>query len=186
MIHRTSRAIVAALLLGLGACAANPGVVQISPGVYMLSREDKAGVFGNPQAMKASVIKDANSFATSKGMVAIPVSTHEIPMGVLGRFASFEYQFRLVSPDDAAARPTVLTPRADIVVEKNEHKVVEQPGTVASQHADLYGELMKLDDLHKRGILTDAEFEAQKKKLLELQDFPDWARLISPDCTHAE
>jgi Short C-terminal domain len=28
-------------------------------------------------------------------------------------------------------------------------------------------ELMKLDDLHKKGILTDAEFESQKTKLLE-------------------
>ena len=34
---------------------------------------------------------------------------------------------------------------------------------------DTYTELIKLDDLHKRGILTDAEFEAQKKKLLEAQ-----------------
>ena len=30
-----------------------------------------------------------------------------------------------------------------------------------------YAELLMLDDLRKRGILTDAEFEAQKKKLLE-------------------
>ena len=32
---------------------------------------------------------------------------------------------------------------------------------------DLYTELMKLSELRKQGILTDAEFEAQKKKLLE-------------------
>ena len=32
---------------------------------------------------------------------------------------------------------------------------------------DAYAELIKLDDLRKRGILTEAEFEAQKKKLLE-------------------
>jgi putative oligomerization/nucleic acid binding protein len=34
---------------------------------------------------------------------------------------------------------------------------------------DTYTELLKLDDLHKRGILTDAEFEGQKKRLLEGQ-----------------
>lgn len=33
---------------------------------------------------------------------------------------------------------------------------------------DVYFELLKLEDLHKRGILTDAEFEAQKQKLLDL------------------
>ena len=32
---------------------------------------------------------------------------------------------------------------------------------------DFYTELMKLDDLRKRGLLTDEEFEAAKKKLLE-------------------
>ena len=32
---------------------------------------------------------------------------------------------------------------------------------------DVYAELIRLDDLRKRGILTDAEFEVQKKKLLE-------------------
>jgi hypothetical protein len=31
----------------------------------------------------------------------------------------------------------------------------------------MYTELIKLDDLRKRGIITEAEFEAQKKKLLE-------------------
>ena len=31
---------------------------------------------------------------------------------------------------------------------------------------DVYTELLKLDDLHKRGILTDTEFDAQKRKLL--------------------
>ncbi len=32
---------------------------------------------------------------------------------------------------------------------------------------DINPELVKLDDLRKRGILTDTEFDAQKKKLLE-------------------
>jgi hypothetical protein len=34
---------------------------------------------------------------------------------------------------------------------------------------DMYSELMKLDELRKKGILTDEEFEAQKKRLLEAQ-----------------
>ncbi len=36
-----------------------------------------------------------------------------------------------------------------------------------SQKIDLYKEILKLDDLRNRGLLTDAEFEAEKKKLLE-------------------
>lgn len=32
---------------------------------------------------------------------------------------------------------------------------------------DIYTELIELDELRERGILTDAEFDAEKKKLLE-------------------
>lgn len=35
---------------------------------------------------------------------------------------------------------------------------------------DVYTELTKLDDLRKRGIITEAEFEAQKKKILNGND----------------
>ncbi len=38
-----------------------------------------------------------------------------------------------------------------------------------SQNNDLYTELTKLDDLRKKGILTEDEYNAQKKKLLEKQ-----------------
>ena len=30
----------------------------------------------------------------------------------------------------------------------------------------MYSELIKLDDLRKKGIITDAEFESQKKLIL--------------------
>jgi hypothetical protein len=33
--------------------------------------------------------------------------------------------------------------------------------------ADVYGELKKLDELRKDGIITDEEFQVQKKKILE-------------------
>ena len=36
-----------------------------------------------------------------------------------------------------------------------------------TQKEDIYSELTKLDDLRKKGIITDTEFDAQKKKILE-------------------
>jgi hypothetical protein len=36
-----------------------------------------------------------------------------------------------------------------------------------AQKEDIYSQLTKLADLRKRGIITDAEFDAQKKKILE-------------------
>lgn len=39
------------------------------------------------------------------------------------------------------------------------------PGTAG--YSNRYVELTKLDDLRKKGIISDAEFEAQKKKILD-------------------
>ncbi|MDB5956727.1 SHOCT domain-containing protein, partial [Ramlibacter sp.] len=43
-------------------------------------------------------------------------------------------------------------------------KVPRRP--LLAQVKDLYSEMLKLDDLRKRGLLTDAEFNAEKARLL--------------------
>jgi len=87
------------VLFLLSGCVSNPGVVELSPGTYMLSRVDHGGIFGNEAALQADVVREANEFAKNKGKVAYAVSSHLDPMRP-GHFASFEYQFRLV---DASA-----------------------------------------------------------------------------------
>ena len=144
--------------LGIIGCK-NPEIAQISPGVYILSRQDYGGIFGNPSAMKMDVFREANAFAASQGKVAIPVSTHEVPLAP-GRMAQIEYQFRLVDPNHPQAQEGMNTLGPTPTLQKIETK------DTTSRPNDVYGELVKLDDLRKRGIITDAEFEAQKKKLL--------------------
>lgn len=156
-------ACVAALLT---ACA-NPGVTKLSPDTYILSRTDKGGVFGNASAMKADVIREANEFAEAQGKVAIPLSLKETPMAI-GRFASVEYQFRVVEKSDPEVRRTSLVPRADVVIEKKEKVTADiTTNEKIEQKKDVYADLIKLDDLRKRGILTETEFQSQKQKLLD-------------------
>ena len=145
---------------------ANPGIVKLSPDTYMLSRADRAGIFGNTAKLKASVIKEANEFAESMGKVAIPLSTNETPV-YPGHFATFEYQFRVVDKDDPEAKRTHLVPRPDVVIEKKE-KIDADIKTEKNitEKPDTYTELIKLDDLRKRGIITEAEFKAEKAKIL--------------------
>jgi hypothetical protein len=163
---KTGWMLVAVLLaIGLAGCVSNPGIVQMSPDTYMLSREDKGGIFGNASAMHASVIAEANKFAASKGMVAIPITTHETPM-YPGHFATFDYQFRLVSPDSPDAKSTPMVQRPDVVVQQTERKSVDVHATAAPAAPDVYTELLKLDDLRKKNIITEEEFQAQKAKLL--------------------
>jgi len=59
--------------------------------------------------------------------------------------ATIDKKFRTFSSD------AISTP--DVVIGRNQNEV--------------YSEILKLDDLHKRGILTDEEFEAEKRKVLE-------------------
>ncbi len=148
------------IILGLIGCK-NPEIIQLSPGVYMLSRQDHRGIFGNAESMKADVIREANEFASARGKVAIPVSMRETPTAPM-HWADITYQFRLVDPGSPAALEgmNTLAPSPTVSIQKIETKETTPPSK------DVYAELIKLDDLHKRGILTDAEFEAQKKKLL--------------------
>ena len=154
------------LTLLLSGCVSNPGVVQLSPDTYMIARTDRAGIFGNAAAMKVSVIRESNEFAASKGKVAIPLATNETPV-FPGHCATVEYQFRVVDKDDPEAVRTSLVPRADVVIEKSE-KISADVHTKddSEKKTDLYSELMKLDDLRKKGLITDAEYDSEKQKLL--------------------
>ncbi len=67
------------------------------------------------------------------------------------------------------ARRVSLVPRPDIVIDKTERtnaNIDIHAKDQTEKPRDFYNELIKLDDLKKRGIITDAEFEAQKRKLL--------------------
>ena len=159
------------LLLSIAALSGcvNPGIVKLSPDTYMLTREAHGGIFASTSALKAGVISDANAFAESQGKVAIPLSSKEKPMGNgPAQWATFEYQFGVVDKNDPAVRRTSLVPRADVVIEKTERITSDvKTKDQTDRPKDVYTELIKLDDLRKRGILTQAEFEAQKRTLLE-------------------
>ena len=153
--------------------AAKPEVVQLSPDTYMISKADRAGIFGGGiPKLKAAVIKQANEFAASQGKIAIPLGSSERPMGNgPAQWATFEYQFRVVDKTDPEARRTSLTPRADTVISiEGAHQPpppTPAPAATGGGIDDLYSKLIKLDDLRKRGLITDAEFDAAKRKLLE-------------------
>jgi len=118
-------------------------------------------------SLKTEVITRANEFAASKGKVAIPIASKESP-AYPGHMPNFEYQFRLVERNDPRASGQALLPRPDVVVETHDTiKTDIHTTTKSDQTPDTYSQLIKLDDLHKRGILTDAKFAEQKGKVLD-------------------
>ena len=153
------------VLSGLLSACATSGPVQLSPDTYMISKTDKGGIFGNPSKMKLAVIREANEFAASQGKTAIPLSTTETPLVVGQRFASIEYQFRVVSSDDPEYQRTALEKRADIVI-KDDKNIDINVTTEDKEAPDVYDSLIRLEDLRAKGILTGQEFEREKQRIL--------------------
>lgn len=118
-------------------------------------------------SLKTEVICAANAFADKKGKIAIPIASEAKPAVPL-RNPSFEYQFRVVDKNSLEAKGGALIPRADLVVEKTE-KISADVRMKDDKALDLYTELTKLDELRKRGVITEEEFASQKKRLFAKQ-----------------
>lgn len=156
------------------ASAGKPEIVRVTDNTYMIFREDHKGIFGSLAKMKIGIIKQANDFATSQGKIVIPLSCKQTPLGRgPAQWATFEYQFKLVPKDDPEAARAALGACPDVVVQSSQSVTAEvtlrgdtQGAPPAEQPVDLYADLLKLDDLRKRGILSDAEFESEKRRCL--------------------
>ncbi len=82
-------------ILALVGCRSS-GVVEMSPGTYLITKRSGAGMFANVPGMKAEVIKEAAAFAAGKGKAVEVISLSDtVPTH---GFPSVDYQFRLVEP----------------------------------------------------------------------------------------
>ncbi len=75
---------------------------------------------------------------------------------------------RLLGPDGLVTKTTAPQVDPEIVTQSSESIDAESTtrGDIGSE-SDWYTQLTKLDDLRSKGILTDAEFEIEKKEILE-------------------
>ncbi|ADL56031.1 SHOCT domain-containing protein [Gallionella capsiferriformans] len=142
----------------LTGCATTTGVVPIGEDTYMLSKSDNSRPFISGSEVKAAVMKDANKYCSDINKKFQVVNTHENSQS-FGVVASAEVQFMcLNSGDNQLSRPK-LTKEADSIIQVK----TESP---KAERQTNYKQLIELDDLRKRGIISDEEFNAQKKKLL--------------------
>ena len=145
LLNRSLFLLTAATVVFAG--CSTPGVVQLSPDTYMVTVQDRAGMLSTePAEVKAQAINQAMEFAETKGKNISPVSFEEHAFGLIGEWASVEYRFKLV--------------------DKEAPQVKRTTGDDPDKKPDVYAELVKVDDLRKKGILTEAEFVSEKQKLL--------------------
>jgi hypothetical protein len=92
-------------------------------------------------AMQSDMVKDAAAGAAVGAVIAVPIPFLGPPIGaVIGAALGVYRNFTKPSAPASHQQPKVSK--------------------------DVYAELLKLDDLRQKGIVSEAEFEAQKKKLL--------------------
>jgi len=153
---------LASIVLLLG-CTTTTGVVPIGKDTYMVSGSGKSPGGYSGSDVKAAAFKEATAYCAGLGKHLQILHTDQRDMS-FGKNATAELQFMCLDSSDTELTRPRLTKEADQVIEVR--KDIKIKDTTSAPSRDVYGELIKLDDLRKRGILTEAEFETQKKALL--------------------
>lgn len=130
---------------------------------------EAATTFGRDvEKLAAEAQEEAAKFCAGKGRVLKVVSiTTEKPLMTLG-IPKATIVFKALEAGD----PTLLDDAPVPVTRRGwrNKKVAETPvppPPPAPRADDLYTQLLKLDDLRKKGILTEEEFQALKAKVIE-------------------
>lgn len=128
---------------------------------WSITREAGSAFNRDLDKLKAEVTDAATKFCADQGKQMKVISlTGKVPTFSLG-YAHAKIVFMALNPGDPQLTAPVAVPGAP--------QMVYAPAPVVERHLttdELYNELVKLDDLRKKGILTDDEFQAEKKKLL--------------------
>ena len=132
-----------------------PPVVPVGDNTYSITVKATHKFTRNTEKLKDQAMEAARQFCATEGKQLKVVSVKEDKsMYLVGGYAQATLTFKALSQGD----PELAGPAVAAV----------QPKPPLPMNADLLtSELTKLDDLRKKGLLTDEEFAAAKKKLLE-------------------
>ncbi len=160
------------LVLGLVATAArasdlpNPEIVSLGHDTYALTRWAETGFTRNTTKLKTQALEDAAAYCARlhKELKVLSTTTARPAVPLTG-FARAKVVFKALDAND----PELHTP----VVESESGVPVSAPAAPAvapappSETDGLYSDLMKLDDLRKRGLITEEQFQTLRNKLVE-------------------
>jgi hypothetical protein len=156
-----------ALPLGLLAvtCRAdtNPEIVPLGHDTYALTRWANTGFARNTEKLKAQALEDAAAYCAKlhKELKVVSTTTARPAVPLTG-FASAKVVFKTLDANDPELHaPAPASAPGDAV------PVAVENATSRTETDVLYRNLTQLDDLRKRGLLTEEEFQAKRKKLVE-------------------
>jgi len=160
------------LLIGLCGCAINSGIVPLGKDSYMVSRQAATGFTGSGN-LKTKALKEANKFCEDQGKKMQVISISETkPPYVFANFPKAEVQFMCLDANDPRLQYKRIEETPDVVIKRDDNikaDISVNNKEENNKSNDLYSEFIKLEDLRAKKILTENEFQAQKKLLLDRQ-----------------
>ena len=137
---------------------------------YSITRVARHALDRDIDALKAQAMEDATKFCAARGKQLKVVSVkEEKPWISLGYFKA-TIVFKALNAGDpeltAAPAPVGYSPQPTYMASTPPPAPAAAPEKLVTT-GDLYNALMQLDDLRKKGILTDEEFQSEKQKILK-------------------
>lgn len=157
----------AALSLGLFALTSQAkeqdGIVSLGHDTYAATRTASTGWSRNTDKLKAQALEDAAAYCEklNKKLKVLETKTDRPSVALMG-VAYAKVVFKALDANDPELRTAVLETSPGGAAQ-----VAAAPPPQKSETAQFYEDLMLLDDLRKRGLLTEEQFEARKQKLLD-------------------
>ncbi len=145
----------------IAGCTSTTGVVPIGEDTYMIGKT--TNLAHSSSGIKGDAITEGTKYCKEQGKKIQVIKTTATDMRLGSHMGSTEIEFMCLSEGDQELKRPKLRKEADTVIEV---KTDIRTKNESVKHKDVYAELIKLDDLRKKGIISEAEFAEQKKKLL--------------------
>jgi len=146
----------------LAGCAGTTSTLPTANNTYTITRQAGSGLDRDTDALEDQVKDSAAQFCASRGKQLKIVSlTANKPLFLTG-YATATIVFKALDAGDPELTASGPAPVASVEAPP----AAPAAPAVAPMSGDLYTQLTKLDELRKKGILTDEEFQSEKKKVL--------------------
>lgn len=145
------------LCFALMGCATQSSIVSLGDNTYSVTRKATTAFERDTEAMTAKAKEDAAHYCAAQGkQLRVLDVVVDKPYYTTG-YVSAKVVFKAVNPgeENLVSEPAAAN-RGHAAVDVSQKQATD----------DMYAQLVKLDDLRKKGILTEEEFQAEKKKIL--------------------
>jgi hypothetical protein len=158
-------ALLGSPLMSRASSPAPAQVVPVGDNTFSITRTGKTAFDRDTDKMRADIREQATKYCATQGKeLKILEITSDKPFFSTG-YASAKIVFKAVAPGEVepVSAPATAASASSMTNQDMTNHTVER----ATPTDELYNELMKLDELRQKGILTDKEFKAEKKKVLD-------------------